>query len=36
MVGLWVIGTALNQISDWKNIGISFPISVNAKYRVKS
>jgi EAL domain-containing protein (putative c-di-GMP-specific phosphodiesterase class I) len=29
MVGLWVIDTALNQISDWQNIGGSLLISVN-------
>mgnify|MGYP002178486554 CR=1 FL=1 len=28
-LGEWVIDTALNQISDWQNIGICFPISVN-------
>ena len=28
-MGEWVIDTALNQISDWQNIGINLPISVN-------
>ena len=28
-IGEWVIDTALSQISQWKNIGITLPISVN-------
>lgn len=28
-LGEWVIGTALNQINQWRNIGIYLPISVN-------
>ena len=28
-IGDWVIGTALAQISQWQNMGVSLPISVN-------
>jgi predicted signal transduction protein with EAL and GGDEF domain len=28
-LGEWVIGTALNQINQWRSIGIPLPISVN-------
>lgn len=28
-LGEWVIGTALNQINQWRSIGIHLPISVN-------